>query len=168
VRAARGAFRLVAFLATRCAISEPPTVTTAPIIASALLVAGCQARSGPTQNSTAASAATTASTWARRRLPGTYDRELSLQAGDTAVFADGLEVSVVEIQDSRCPAAVRCVWQGEINVTLRVMSQGVFDVHLGSVKDTEQSLDARSFALVAGKVTPDTIGLIVRMTPRDR
>jgi hypothetical protein len=102
-----------------------------------------------------------------RRQPGTYDRELSLQVGDTATFADGLEVSLIEIKDGRCPPTARCVWQGQINVKLRVMSRDASgDVHLGSVKETERSLGARSFALIAGKVTPSRIGLIVRQ--RDR
>jgi hypothetical protein len=38
--------------------------------------------------------------------------------------ADRLKVQVLQISDSRCPADVQCVWEGEVTVSLNVQLVG--------------------------------------------
>jgi len=49
-----------------------------------------------------------------------------LARGQQAVIADeSLTVKLVEINDSRCPATVTCVWAGHAAVTLQVSKPGL-------------------------------------------
>jgi hypothetical protein len=130
----------------------------------ALLIAGCHARSESPPRSTAAPASATQP----GHRSGFYGGELRLRVGETADFEDGLEVRVEQIEDARCPPTVVCVWQGEIDVTLRVANASPpAEVHLGTFTRPEDSLDGYSFHLARERVTPAEVALTVRKTERD-
>jgi hypothetical protein len=115
-----------------------------------------------------ASASPTASTAGRRHLFGPYGTELTLAAGDTATFEDGLQVRVAEIVDARCPPTVVCAWAGEIEVILRVTNEGApGEVRLGAVTRPEDSLGPNTFRLSPEKVTPSEVALTVRKGQSD-
>ena len=83
---------------------------------------------------------------------------------DTVVFAGnqstlifgscstGLSVSVVSINDSRCPQGAVCVWQGTIVADLQVAGQFQIRLQQGIQKDTVYQGQKYSFTLT--DVTP--------------
>lgn len=56
-------------------------------------------------------------------VQGAFNTSTTLAIGQTARFPDGLLVKLTSINDSRCPAGVQCIWQGELVATL-VLSGG--------------------------------------------
>jgi hypothetical protein len=44
----------------------------------------------------------------------------TLAVGDVAALEEDLTVTLVRIDDSRCPPDVQCVWEGELSATLAV------------------------------------------------
>jgi len=62
------------------------------------------------------------------------NHELTLKTGDIRNFKqDNLSIKVLNINDSRCPIGVVCVWQGEATVTLSVSEVISFDEANGMV-----------------------------------
>lgn len=57
--------------------------------------------------------------------PSTGVHVIVLSRGQQVVTANGsLTVKLVEINDSRCPAKVTCIWAGHATVTLQVSKSG--------------------------------------------
>lgn len=50
--------------------------------------------------------------------------------GSSALFEDGLRLTLKQLDDSRCPKGVTCVWQGELS--------GVFDASGGALAAKEE------------------------------
>jgi hypothetical protein len=62
------------------------------------------------------------------------NKEVILKTGDILDSkSDNLYIKVLNINDSRCPIGVVCVWQGEATVTLEVKETSSFDEAIGSV-----------------------------------
>lgn len=51
---------------------------------------------------------------------GVFGEMATLPVGSGILYKDGLFVSLVEINDSRCPKDVECVWAGELRATFHV------------------------------------------------
>lgn len=57
--------------------------------------------------------------------PSTGVQVIVLSSGQQVVTGDGsLTVKLVEINDSRCPAKVTCIWAGHAAVTLQISKPG--------------------------------------------
>ncbi len=81
----------------------------------------------------------------------------------STVFPDGLTILLSEINDSRCPPDVQCVWAGEISFGLTV-SGGDFNlkqdfVRLGTVQTQTVLRNGYTFSLV--DTTSDTATIVV-------
>lgn len=51
-------------------------------------------------------------------------KTVKIAAGATVAVNRFLSVTVVQIEDSRCPKGVACVWAGEARVKLRIQPKG--------------------------------------------
>ncbi len=83
-----------------------------------------------------------------------------LKLGNQIVFADGLTVVLVQINDSRCPAKVACVWAGEISPQLILRGGGIGapqTVMLGSQTNPKQVLAGYAIVLVDAALDSATI-----------
>jgi len=49
-----------------------------------------------------------------------FGKAVTLKLNDKITFSDGLVVILTEINDSRCPKDVQCIWAGEISVVLEL------------------------------------------------
>lgn len=57
---------------------------------------------------------------------GTLNEEVTINYAETKTFpSENLTVTFEGINDSRCPLAVTCVWQGEARVTLKITKNEV-------------------------------------------
>jgi hypothetical protein len=93
-----------------------------------------------------------------------FDKTVSLSIGEKVTFADGLNVQLKEINDSRCKPGVQCIWQGELSALLSVGIGSVFpsEVRIGTVnnkiitigdyKFTLQSATEKSVSIVVSKI----------------
>lgn len=47
-------------------------------------------------------------------MTASFGRPQAIPVGASIRFADGLNISLVRVNDSRCPAGVQCIWAGEL------------------------------------------------------
>jgi len=74
-----------------------------------------------------------------------------IKVGNSLVIPDGILITILNVEDSRCPADVLCVWQGEAKVLINVKkaSQYLGNFTLTSTAGQEtQSFDGYSIKLV--------------------
>ena len=79
------------------------------------------------------------------------DEPFEINVGNSLVTPDGTLITILSIEDSRCPADVLCVWQGEAKVLINVKkdSQDLGNFTLTSTAGKEtQSFDGYSIKLV--------------------
>jgi len=74
-----------------------------------------------------------------------------LQLSGSVTFEDGLAVSLVSIDDSRCKEDVVCIWEGELAANLRVSGGGIAgvskEVRLAGSTARSVMIDGYSFML---------------------
>lgn len=92
-----------------------------------------------------------------------FEKQVTLQLLSSTVFPDGLTILLSEINDSRCPPDVQCVWAGEISCAL-TLSGGDFNlaqdsVRLGTVQTQTVIRNGYTFSLV--DATPDSAIIVV-------
>ncbi|MEO7252320.1 MAG: hypothetical protein ABIW30_06915, partial [Arenimonas sp.] len=51
---------------------------------------------------------------ASESVPAAFGRPQSIPLGASIRFADGLNITLSRVSDSRCPAGVQCIWAGEL------------------------------------------------------
>lgn len=92
-----------------------------------------------------------------------YGKPVTIEDGGSAVFADGLQVTVLGIDDSRCPADVQCVWAGELAPKLSVMlldsADAPVEVALGTLTRKEAQALGRAFTLA--DATEESVTIVV-------
>lgn len=79
------------------------------------------------------------------------DTPFQLGVGNTAaLISTDIKITILNVEDSRCPADVLCVWQGEAKVSINVKrSQDIGNFTLSSTAGQEtQSFDGYSIKLV--------------------
>jgi hypothetical protein len=88
--------------------------------------------------------------------------------GETRVFEDGLAVTLVRIDDSRCKANVQCIWAGELAPALELRGGALGDAARAIQLGTERNKVAQvgAYTLNLGEVVvatgaPDTATLTV-------
>lgn len=65
-----------------------------------------------------------------------FSRPITLKLNQKITFPDGLVVILTDINDSRCPKDVQCIWAGEISVVLELSGGKLSrpgEVRLGTV-----------------------------------
>jgi len=91
-----------------------------------------------------------------------FGKPVTLRVADMLAFPDGLVLTLKEIGDSRCPAGVQCIWQGELAPTLIATANGTSDeIRLGTVRQTKTSLKGHTFSLEGA--TEETATILVSM-----
>jgi len=87
-----------------------------------------------------------------------FNKPIDISVNDEVTFPDGLSLILKEINDSRCPLDVQCIWQGELSVLLSVsIKNSLSDVRLGTVNNKEVSLKGYEFFLQSATETSATI-----------
>lgn len=79
------------------------------------------------------------------------DVPFEIQVGDTVQVSNGTEITILNVEDSRCPADVLCVWQGEAKISINVIkdSQDLGNFVLSTLEEkTIQTFDSFTIKLV--------------------
>ena len=50
------------------------------------------------------------------------NEKFQLRYHESVVISGGPEISILDIQDSRCPSDVTCVWEGEVKISINVVN----------------------------------------------
>jgi hypothetical protein len=96
-----------------------------------------------------------------------FDAPLTLGTGASARYPDGLEVMLQEIEDSRCPEDVVCVWQGELAAVLRLSGgqlPAAQEVRVGTERSREVTV--QSYAIALREATTGTATIAVARRAR--
>jgi hypothetical protein len=92
-----------------------------------------------------------------------FGAPITLGVGEDMTYEDGLVVTLLEINDSRCPADVVCIWQGELSALLSVSGgtagDAASEVRVGTVTAPTTTSSGYVFTLEAA--TEDFIDLLV-------
>ncbi len=82
-----------------------------------------------------------------------FDKAITLNVGDKVAFSDGLNLTLKEINDSRCKPSVQCFWQGELAAVLVVSGADVkvsaSEIRLGTVNNKSVTLTDYKFTLLS-------------------
>jgi len=90
-----------------------------------------------------------------------FGQLITLQVNDKITFSDGLYVILKEINDSRCPKDVQCIWAGEIEgVFTKGNTSGFAEIRLGTVNNKSVIVDGYTFSLVSA--TENTVIITVQ------
>ncbi len=79
-----------------------------------------------------------------------FDTAVTLSAGETAAFSDGLQVKLKAVNDSRCKSNVQCIWAGELSGDFALSGGSLTSpksLQLGTLKNTTVTLGSYTFAL---------------------
>lgn len=58
-----------------------------------------------------------------------FRREVTLTFGETVTFSsENLQIGLIDVNDSRCPLNVTCVWAGEARMTFEVGKNGAEEI----------------------------------------
>jgi hypothetical protein len=82
---------------------------------------------------------------------------------DKITFSDGLNVVLKEINDSRCPKGVQCIWAGEISGIFTISGAGLVspvEIRLGTINNKKVILDGYTFSLKDATETNITIEIV--------
>jgi hypothetical protein len=83
-----------------------------------------------------------------------------LRAGEKALFGQGLSLTLKEINDSRCPKDVQCVWQGELSAFFNIaLGENSGALRLGTV--TKQSDIFNGYRVTLKSATTESATVIV-------
>ena len=73
------------------------------------------------------------------------DFPIGIKIGETASIDSELKMTLLDIEDSRCPSDVTCIWQGIVlaKIQLEKESQdiGIHTVHMETTEGNEQAFD---------------------------
>ncbi|MFA5932277.1 MAG: hypothetical protein WC793_02770 [Candidatus Paceibacterota bacterium] len=82
---------------------------------------------------------------------------------DKITFSDGLNVTLKEINDSRCPKGVQCIWAGEIAGTFLISDAKLAtpkEIRLGAIRNKSVVLEGYTFSLKDATVDSLTIQVV--------
>jgi hypothetical protein len=84
-----------------------------------------------------------------------FGDELELKAGDTAGTDDRRVVlKLTDVNDSRCPSDVECIWQGEVSVAFELNYNGITNFMLSSFFNPTDTIKNLSFKLISVEPYP--------------
>ena len=91
-----------------------------------------------------------------------FNKAITLKINEQIVFSDGLVVKLKEINDSRCPKDVQCIWAGEISGLFEISGGQINiknELRLGTENFKVQSQNGYTFTL--NSATPKDMTLTV-------
>ena len=73
------------------------------------------------------------------------DLPIGLRIGETADIDSELKMTLLEVEDSRCPSDVVCIWQGTVSAKVQfqkgAQDLGVFTIPMETMEENEQTFD---------------------------
>jgi hypothetical protein len=94
-------------------------------------------------------------------LSGTaFGTQTILHLNEQIEFIDGLTVTLIEINDSRCPSDVVCIWAGELAYQFKLLGGNIQQetkIRLGTLTADDLTQDGYTFTLDASTETTSTI-----------
>lgn len=91
----------------------------------------------------------------------------TLAIGEKITFTDGLELTLIKINDSRCKAGVVCVWAGELAGAFQITGGGtgaMKEFNLGTATSKSATINSYTFTLESVTETSITITVRKRIT----
>lgn len=91
-----------------------------------------------------------------------FGKTITLKLSDSVAFSDGLNVILKEINDSRCPKDVQCIWAGEISGVFSVSGGKLTlskEIRLGTANSKSMTFENYTFSLK--NATGSSITIIV-------
>jgi hypothetical protein len=92
-----------------------------------------------------------------------FGNQIIFSIGEQIKFSDGLIVTLVEINDSRCKQGVVCIWAGELSPLLRIaggtLGESQKDVRLGTA--TAHSVTESEYTFILQEATKTTATITV-------
>ena len=89
-----------------------------------------------------------------------FGKAVALGLNDRVIFSDGLNIELKDINDSRCPSGVQCIWAGEI-VGIFTASGGALiaptEIYLGTVNNKSIISKGYTFSLTSATKSGITI-----------
>jgi len=101
----------------------------------------------------------------KNELPDTFKIgfEEEFQHGEINLTNDNsLNFSIIEINDSRCPSDVTCIWEGKVDVKIEIKSPQKGNIILSTHNNRIDTFDVYSFELIDVSpypITTETIEL---------
>lgn len=98
-----------------------------------------------------------------------FNTPVTLNMYDRMIFADGLVISLKEINDSRCPVDVQCIWAGELSALFSISGGNLStkqEIRLGTVNNKSISLEKYTFVLESATKTTATIRVVPQNSSR--
>lgn len=94
-----------------------------------------------------------------------FEQALTLGISEKAVFSDGLQITLEEINDSRCKQGVQCIWAGELSPLLRITGgnsgKSLKEIRLGTETIKSVTVNGYTFALKSATETMATITVAI-------
>lgn len=95
--------------------------------------------------------------------PASFGAPQTLAVGESVTYADGLQLLLKTINDSRCKPGEQCIWAGELAPVLRLkggsIGNGEHELVLGTERAKEHEL--ASYKIVLATATASSITLVV-------
>jgi len=89
-----------------------------------------------------------------------FGKSVFMHINDEVVFPDGLILILKEVNDSRCPTDVQCIWQGELSALFGINIQSSpEEIRLGTVNNKKIIFKNYTFSLK--NATENTATVIV-------
>lgn len=95
-----------------------------------------------------------------------FDTPITLNINEIIEFKDSLKVTLIKIDDSRCPTGVQCIWAGELSATLSLLDGGLIGdddsaqwITVGTVNNKSRIVSEYTITLISA--TTSNITLIV-------
>lgn len=91
-----------------------------------------------------------------------FGSSVTLRLNEQSKFNDGLTVTLVEINDSRCMSGVVCIWAGELSFRFKLLGGNIkqsTEIRLGTI--TAKSVTRGSYTFTLQEATENTSTIIV-------
>ena len=88
------------------------------------------------------------------------DLPISLKIGETASIDSDLTMTLLEVEDSRCPSDVVCVWQGTVTAKVQLQKGGqdlgVYTIPMETIEGNEQTFEGYYIRLTNVEPYPES------------
>ena len=88
------------------------------------------------------------------------DFPIGLKIGDTANISSELKMTLLDVEDSRCPSDVQCVWEGTVTAKISlergVQDLGIYNISLAMIEEKEQTFDGYYIRLTNVEPYPES------------
>lgn len=104
--------------------------------------------------------ATIVKDWSIQKKNVSFSKTATFKLNDKIIFSDGLEITLKEINDSRCAVGVQCMWVGEISGSFTLSGGKIStpkEIRLGTVNNKSVSVEGYTLSLKEAAKTDLTV-----------